>query len=572
MAEIKRATIVIKQEHSSSGNDAARNWAGIDDEQFLFTIHLESQGGDGIVPTDLATVWAVGTGLFANLSGTFESGNGTYDSHFYDNEVTPFSGVLDILNLQRMQEFNPYNVSGLAAWYDASRETAFSDDDPITTIQDFSFAGNEITQTSGALKPHWRSSALAGDKPAFRFDGIDDSMTITDGTSGISLDNYTVIFNGVPQTMNNNALIGLFNSNASNIGWASDTRTRLRISGVNQNIPFSPAGTGFTSGVQQVYIERRRRGSSGLIEAYINKVPFVGPHAQSSGVHLQSNILMSHIGVDGDFTGANFDGDIGDLLIYNKRVRPRDLRILVQYLANKYEPVPFTPKSVNGLTAWWDASQETIYTSGSAVSGMTDFGPSGYHAQQSTSGNEPTYITNALSGIGSGSRPAFSFDGTNDHMDVTPLAPSGVNNYTVFLVFNSPSHSTNSILGVNGTNNRFFEITTSGSSTLRLSGGGHTLNMGSGYQTNVTHIFTETRQNPNSNRTIYMDGNPTAQASGTSNPQATTFNLSNLFVDGDGTGRNFSGLVGELILYNRALDATELSGVHTYLREKYGVG
>lgn len=60
---------------------------------------------------------------------------------------------------------------------------------------------------------------------------------------------------------------------------------------------------------------------------------------------------------------------------------------------------PFTPKSISGLAAWFDADDATTITlNGSTVSEWRDKSGNGRHATQATASNQPGYSTNALNG------------------------------------------------------------------------------------------------------------------------------------------------------------------------------
>ena len=92
-------------------------------------------------------------------------------------------------------------------------------------------------------------------------------------------------------------------------------------------------------------------------------------------------------------------------------------------------PQGFDPKSIANLSVWYDASDATTITlNGSNVSQWNDKSGNGYHASQSTSANQPAYVTNDRNG-----RPVVSFDGVNDSL-VTSSFSNGWTTFTSFVV------------------------------------------------------------------------------------------------------------------------------------------
>lgn len=93
----------------------------------------------------------------------------------------------------------------------------------------------------------------------------------------------------------------------------------------------------------------------------------------------------------------------------------------------------FSPKSISGLVAWFDASDASTFTlSGTAVSEWRDKSGNGYSVSQTTGNNQPAR-TGSIRG-----RACIDFDGTNDYLfsDGTGLgyAMSGDNATTTFIV------------------------------------------------------------------------------------------------------------------------------------------
>lgn len=74
---------------------------------------------------------------------------------------------------------------------------------------------------------------------------------------------------------------------------------------------------------------------------------------------------------------------------------------------------PFTPASVSGLQAWYDASAIVGKVDGDAMSSWTDRSGNGLHLVQATGAKQPLYKLGIINSL-----PAVRFDGTDDLMSV----------------------------------------------------------------------------------------------------------------------------------------------------------
>lgn len=80
--------------------------------------------------------------------------------------------------------FNPVEFGAPRVWLSARLETAFANDDAVTTQADFSGSGFPATQTTTSKKPLYKTGQLGSSLlPAMSYDGIDDcavtpSMTL----------------------------------------------------------------------------------------------------------------------------------------------------------------------------------------------------------------------------------------------------------------------------------------------------------------------------------------------------------------------------------------------------------
>lgn len=76
----------------------------------------------------------------------------------------------------------------------------------------------------------------------------------------------------------------------------------------------------------------------------------------------------------------------------------------------------FSPKSIAGLWAWWDAGDDSTITTSTGVSAWADKSGNGRTASQAVGNNQPARNT-TING-----RSVLTFDGTNDTLDFTGAA------------------------------------------------------------------------------------------------------------------------------------------------------
>lgn len=81
------------------------------------------------------------------------------------------------------------------------------------------------------------------------------------------------------------------------------------------------------------------------------------------------------------------------ILFFISTAEARPLRFI-----QKYNSVNFTPRSINGLTLWLDASDLSTITIATGVSQWSDKSGQGRHAVQATGGNQPTSGANTING------------------------------------------------------------------------------------------------------------------------------------------------------------------------------
>lgn len=212
------------------------------------------------------------------------------------------------------------------------------------------------------------------------------------------------------------------------------------------------------------------------------------------------------------------------------------------------KPTTFTPGSVAGLYAWYDATQITGLADGDPVATWTDVA-GGRNATQGTSAARPTYKTAIQNG-----RPVVRFDGVDDFVNASAVSVSQPD--TIFIVAKQTS--------TGSTKNAYDGNTTR--QTLEC-GTSYVINAGANVSTagadTAWHVHTAIYNGASSSHRL--DG-----ALGSSG-NAGTNALASLNI---GTYRNFAGFwpgdIAELIIYTGALGSTDRAAVEAYLKAKWG--
>ncbi len=250
----------------------------------------------------------------------------------------------------------------------------------------------------------------------------------------------------------------------------------------------------------------------------------------------------------------------GYLKYLNAGIDSTRTRIPVRPEKPKDPAKPFSPKDIEGLLLWLDASrlnlddEDLVYT-------WADQSGKGNHAV-ATAGREPTYLANQLNG-----KPVVWFNGAEEL--VTPIRPGEADfadGVTVFLVANFFDYGF--ALGSWG-NPRLFLGVWSGADPANDRG------VQSGFGDNWERDIDSARfqqwrilemVSDGEKVVVYDDGEVV-------NDYAATFTGTNLnylaIGNANGVSRYFEGDMAEVLIYKGALDDQDRKGIENYLKDKY---
>jgi hypothetical protein len=226
------------------------------------------------------------------------------------------------------------------------------------------------------------------------------------------------------------------------------------------------------------------------------------------------------------------------------------------------EPVNIPTK---GMVAWFRSDVGVTFGKGMLVSRWADQSPGRADATQDLTDNQPLYFQDGING-----QPAVVFDGADDALQIAPPAgfPILSGSVTLFTVAqtNDPTLCT-----------AMFE-TSNGSEVDDISLGTYQGNINFEIQEGVDENVPMKKNEPQlfsvverTDDSYLIQRNGAFASSGSipipaAVPRQATFIGKTLY----GNCVSFSGRIGEVIVYDRALEASEMATVNAYLQSKFG--
>lgn len=201
-----------------------------------------------------------------------------------------------------------------------------------------------------------------------------------------------------------------------------------------------------------------------------------------------------------------------------------------------------------GVILWLDASKIAGISSGASLSVWTDSSASASHATQPSATSQPVFKTNIQNGLS-----AVSFNGVGEYLvSATSFSP----NNTVAVTWLSARTDLDQTIINPGVVCSAGAGKFSGYDGVSLPGSVATSNV---WMTGITIIGS------GSSSTFALSG-----VTFFGNMGSTTNTLTKIGILTAPSSQSFSGLIGEVIVYNRVLPESERVSLETYLRTKWG--
>jgi len=232
--------------------------------------------------------------------------------------------------------------------------------------------------------------------------------------------------------------------------------------------------------------------------------------------------------------------------------------------------------SITDLEIWYDGADESTIV----PTGIADEDPVNQW-------NDKSGLAHNLNFDGGNNKPSYESSDTQngygyvqfadgDLMSINPLSSlSGATAYTVFVIARSTDLATNATQILTSTENGELSIQIDTNGTARFKVGASSATTASTtVGLNEWNIYTLVYNGTNNIVGRVNDGKLPSQtivSAGAVAGPATLGASTYLYVGGDNTGGTFIGDVGEVILFKKALTATEYANVENYLSNKWGI-
>jgi len=226
--------------------------------------------------------------------------------------------------------FDPRQILGLQLWLDASQIVGLNDGDSVGTWSDLSGNANDATQGTASKKPLYKTAIVNG-KPVVRFDGVDDflsnaTLTALNGVSAATL--FTVkketTYTGISFPFYTAANLYKFNVGGTRYYRTSATE--------DANASSSTLWGSWT--YEGMLYDGSQSGNSNRLKVRSNGSPLAVGYTGTIQSTLGSGTGFYVSTYDG--TTYPWNGDVAEIILFNRAVTGADLTNLEAYLASKY--------------------------------------------------------------------------------------------------------------------------------------------------------------------------------------------------------------------------------------------
>jgi hypothetical protein len=222
--------------------------------------------------------------------------------------------------------FNPRQIAGLSAWYDASVASSLTlTSGFVSQWDDLSGSGLHLTQATEANRP---GTGTINGKTAVDFDGSNDLMQVTaDVFPG------TLMVVGSLDSIAASAMAAFAAdaaTNSANAFWISSP-AQWRLVGFDASIPASYAHSGGTALASQPVLATVLHGASNV--SRIDGAPLAGT-TNVTGGNTQGVTVGARV-ISGS-PSTLWNGQIGEVLLFNRVLTASEVSKAESYLASKW--------------------------------------------------------------------------------------------------------------------------------------------------------------------------------------------------------------------------------------------
>lgn len=483
--------------------------------------------------------------------------------------------------------------TGMTLWLDASDASTInggsvSSDASVTSWADKSGSGHDFANVDGTAPIFVSDVAALNNKPAIRFNNngaLRTTATLADMINTTGSDSFTSFFVFRPLSVDtdtanlwqDDAVIMDSQSGGTGGYWGLALRSSGSVYGYGYSAGAKYSSSTFTP--SQAYVATYYKDGTKL---YL-KINGQTGAASADITDIDNTTYPLRIGTGRD---SYYEGDVGEIIIYNKLLTLSERVKIENYLATKwnvgnaFSAVNTDPSAIAGLSFWIDANDATTINGGSvsngqAVTAMADKSSNATNMDlTSTSG--PIYRTGSPYASPSG-LPVLDFVAASNHRLNTAAVPYTAmvssNQGTVFLTTNVQTANSGFVFDwQSATTNRFAAVLahSNGNTYFNFGDASGAGSISTTTPSNVVqnwHQITYLRKNLEGS--IYMDGSLVLNASMTDPLDASTQILSIGNYQAGGYG--YDGRIGEMLIYNITLSDVDRIKIQNYLMAKWGI-
>ena len=448
--------------------------------------------------------------------------------------------------------FLPNSLPNLQLWLDAFADGSITHDggnpDKVSQWDDKSGNGNNAIQGTGSDQPTTNADTI-NSKNVIDFDGTDHFMNL-DSDITLAADFSVFIVLNTDDTANTRMVIG-DNVSGTKIGMINPNKLFVRVIDAGS----SDTTQTFASGNPIMYLTR---DTSNKVDQAFNGASLnrLFSNAAQSGT-----TTYGQVGRDG--SGFHWDGDIAELIIYNRALSITERNSVEIYLSNKWGIGISAPDNIRGLQLWLDANdRSTITESGDKVSRWDDKSGNGNDVTQGTGANQPTTQSDAQNG-----KNVLVFDGTNHFMSSVFDASLDIrNDFTIIYVAKTDDTTmTRRILATDG----YATGVASSARTQYTALGVQDYSSANDYWNTSSHIINTMTMDTSNDAIFYKNNAVFSSPTGANPANATT---TGIFIGSRDTGvQKWDGEIAEIIIYDRVLSTAERTVLNRYLSLEWGL-
>jgi len=226
----------------------------------------------------------------------------------------------------------------------------------------------------------------------------------------------------------------------------------------------------------------------------------------------------------------------------------------------------FDPRRLANLGGWWDATDSSSYTLGTGVTEWRDKSGLGQAFTQTTGASQPT-----VNATGINSKPALSFDGSNDFMTLGSATIGGnnlfaeaANAFSIYLITQSAGVGSFFAQAVSTEAQRVLQCFRGAPNSSIIRGtGSNPVTLTENIPLLVAMSWDGTAATARSNN-----------STGTATVGAAAYSSDNILIGARSSASPalfLNGRISEIIFYNRVLGSAEQSRLFQYLNAKWGL-